>query len=49
MDDPSQVGAVAEPWYLAFDAQVDIAPAMVAEDLAKTGPVIGAAVTKYLN
>jgi hypothetical protein len=22
MDDPSQVGAVAEPWYLAFDAQV---------------------------
>jgi hypothetical protein len=48
LTDASQVGAIAEPWYLAFDAEVNIAPAMVADDLAKAGPVIGAAVEKYL-
>lgn len=47
MDDPSQIPALAEPWFLAFNAEIEAAPAMVAEDLAKAGPAIEAAAKKY--
>ena len=43
----SQIPAVAEPWFLAFNAQVKLQPAMTPDDLAKAGPSIGAAVQKY--
>jgi len=43
----SQIPAVAEPWYLAFDARVEFSPLMVPEDLAKAGPGIEAAVKKF--
>jgi hypothetical protein len=39
--------AMAEPWFLAFNASVEIHPVMVPEDLLKTGPAIAQAVTKY--
>lgn len=47
MDDPSQLPAIAEPWFLAFNASIEATPAMVAEDLQKAGPAIEQAVTNY--
>ena len=47
VDDASQIPALAEPWFLAFDANVELHPAMTAEDLGKAGPAIEAAVKKY--
>jgi hypothetical protein len=47
MQDASQVPAIAEPWFLAFDAKVEIYPVMVLDDLMKAGPAIEQAVKKY--
>jgi hypothetical protein len=47
LKDPSQIPAIAEPWFLAFDASVDIHPVMTSEDLRKAGPAIEQAVAKY--
>lgn len=47
MQSESQLPAVAEPWFIAFDADFSAAPAMLAEDLAKAGPAIEAAAKKY--
>jgi hypothetical protein len=47
MQDPSQIPALAEPWFLAFNATIEALPAMVAEDLAKAAPDIERAVKKY--
>jgi hypothetical protein len=35
MEDTAQIPAVAEPWFLTFNADVDIHPVMLPEDLAK--------------
>ena len=47
MQDASQIPAIAEPWFLAFNASVGIHPVMVPDDLAKAGKAITAAVKKY--
>lgn len=47
MDDASQIPAIAEPWFLAFDAEFEALPAMLAEDLERAGPTIEAAAKKY--
>jgi hypothetical protein len=47
MADPSKIPAIAEPFFLAFNAQVEIRPAMVIEDLMKAGPAMESAVKKY--
>ena len=47
MQDASQIPAIAEPWFLAFNASVEIHPVMVPDDLAKAGSSIEAAVKKY--
>jgi hypothetical protein len=47
LQDASQIPAMAEPWFLAFDASIEASPVMVAEDLAKAGDSIAAAVEKY--
>ncbi len=47
MQDPSQIPAVAEPWFLAFNASVELIPVMKPEDLMKAGPAIEQEVKKY--
>jgi len=47
LKDSSQIPAVAEPWFLAFDAQVEFHPAMNLEDLKKAAPGIDRAVKSY--
>lgn len=47
IDDMSELPAIAEPWFLAFDADFNGVPAMTADDLAKAGPAIEAAAKKY--
>lgn len=47
MDDMSELPAIAEPWYHAVKAKIDIVPVMTPEDLEKAGPSIGAAIEKY--
>ena len=47
MKDSSEIPAVAEPWFLAFNAQVSFRPIMNPQDLAKGGPAIGKAAERY--
>jgi hypothetical protein len=43
----SQIPAFCEPWFLAFNAQIELHPPMTPDDLAKAGPGIERAVAKY--
>lgn len=47
MKDSSQLPAVAEPWFLAFNASLTVRPAMTPADLAAGAPGILDAVQKY--
>jgi hypothetical protein len=47
MQDASQIPAIAEPWFLAFNASIEIHPVMLPDDLAKAAPAIERAVKKY--
>ena len=47
IQDSSQLPAILEPWFLAFNANIELTPVMNGEDLGKAGPSIGAAVEKY--
>lgn len=47
MKDASQIPAIAEPWFLALNASIELHPVMVPEDLAKAGGAIEASVKKY--
>ena len=47
--DPSKMVNAAEPFFLAFDASVEMSPAMTIEDLAKGGPAMAEAVKKYAS
>jgi len=47
LKDASQIPAVAEPWFLAFNASVHLRPAMNLEDLKKAAPGIERAVKSY--
>jgi len=44
---PTQIPASAEPWFLAFNASIEIHPVMIPDDLAKAGGAIENAVKKY--
>src|SRR5882724_3324140 len=47
MQAASQIPAIAEPWFQAFNASIEFHPVMVMDDLAKAGSAIEAAVHKY--
>ena len=45
--DSSQIPAIAEPWFLSFNAKVELHPTMSVEDLKNATPGIESAVRKY--
>jgi hypothetical protein len=47
MKDVSQIPAVAEPWFFAFNAEVSLRPIMNLQDLAAAGPSIAKAAQQY--
>ena len=47
MKDTSQIPAVAEPWFLAFNANVSFRPIMNAQDLGAGAPGIANAAKNY--
>lgn len=47
LTDPSQIPAVAEPFFLAFNAKVWFSPVMNAQDLMNAVPGIEKAVKEY--
>ena len=49
LKDPSEIPAVAEPWFLAFNAQVSLRPVMNPQDLAKAAPAISKATKEYVK
>jgi hypothetical protein len=47
MTDSSQLPAIAEPWFLAFNASLTVRPAMNPQDLANAAPGIERAVQGF--
>ena len=47
MKDTSQLPAIAEPWFLAFNARLTVRPAMNAQDLAEASSGMERAVKTY--
>ena len=47
LKDSSQIPAVAEPWFIAFNAKVSLRPVMNPQDLAKAGPAITKSAKQY--
>jgi hypothetical protein len=47
MQDASQIPAIAEPWFLALNASIELHPVMVPDDLARASGAIEQAVKKY--
>src|SRR5258707_11842692 len=47
MKESSELPAIAEPWFLAFNARLTVRPAMNAKDLANAGSGIDRAVKGY--
>jgi len=47
MKNTSEIPAVAEPWFLAFNASVSLRPIMNPQDLDKAAPSISKAAEQY--
>ena len=49
IDGMHKIPSVCEPWFLAFNASVSITPVMTPGDLAKAGPDMEKAASKYAS
>ena len=47
MDDPSELPKIAEPWFLAMNADIEVTPAMTPEDLQKAAPAVAEAIEQF--
>ena len=47
MDNTSEIPGLAEPWFLALNASIEMQPVMLPEDLAAAGPAIEQAVKDF--
>jgi hypothetical protein len=47
MTDAAQIPAIAEPFFLVYNAEIEIQPVMTLEDLGRAGGAIEKAVKKY--
>jgi hypothetical protein len=47
LKDASEIPAIAEPFFLWLNAEIEFLPVMKPEDLAKAAPAIAAAVKKW--
>ncbi len=47
LKDTSQIPLIAEPWFLAFNAEVEMHPCMNIEDLKRAAPGIEKSVKQY--
>lgn len=47
MQDPSQIPAIAEPWFQSLNASIELHPAMIPDDLTKAASAIEKAVKKF--
>jgi hypothetical protein len=47
LKETSQIPAIAEPWFLAFNARITLTPTMTPQDLANAAPGIEQAVKTY--
>jgi hypothetical protein len=47
MNDASELPGIAEPWFIALNAAIEVTPAMTPEDLGKSAPAIAHAVKNY--
>lgn len=47
LQDASQIPKITEPWMLAFDANIELLPVMVPEDLVKAAPDFQRIMEKY--
>ena len=48
MQHASQIPTIAEPWFTAFHASVELKPVMTPDDLAKASRAIESAAKKYV-
>jgi hypothetical protein len=47
LDEPSEIPKFAEPWFLALNAEVEVSPVMIPEDLQKAAPAVLDAVKQF--
>ncbi len=47
LQDPSQIPAIAEPWFLAFNANITLRPVMNLQDLGKARPAVATIAQEY--
>ena len=47
MQDASQIPAIAEPWFLAFNASIEVTPAFTPQELPGVMPAVEQIVKKY--
>lgn len=47
LEEASQIPSIAEPWFLALGASIELQPVMVLDDLVKAGPSLEVAGNKY--